>query len=276
MNALIAALLLATAGQDDATPLPPEPTQQPLPAEWPAPPKPQPRELYKLHLAVDIPLIVVGGAAGLVRILFENQLVHKDCPCNPDGINSLDRWTVHYHSQAASIAADATVYGVLSALPLVDLFALGFGRAWGEDLVVYVEALAVDTALQNATNFIVARPRPRTYAGDPAFVGAGEGYLSFYAGHVSTTFAGLAVAAYTIRKRYGEQVWPWFVGALIASSVGVERVASGHHFPTDVAVAAVVGTGIGIGVPWLHLRRWETHVQIAPLGAHGLGLAGTF
>jgi len=232
--------------------------------------------VYKLHLAVDIPLIVVGGAAGLVRILFENQLVHKDCPCNTDGINSLDRWTVHYHSQAASIAADATVYGVLSALPLVDLFALGFGRAWGEDLVVYVEALAVDTALQNATNFIVARPRPRTYAGDPAFVNSGEGYLSFYAGHVSTAFAGLAVAAYTIRKRYGEQVWPWIVGALIASSVAVERVASGHHFPTDVGVAAVVGTGIGIAVPWLHLRRWETRVQIAPVGAHGLGLAGTF
>jgi membrane-associated phospholipid phosphatase len=232
--------------------------------------------VYQVHLAIDIPLIVVGGAAGLARVLFENQLVHKDCPCSPDGINSLDRWTVHYHSQAASIVADATVYSVLSALPLVDLFALGFGRAWGEDLVIYVEALAVDTALQNATNFIVARPRPRTYAGDPAFVGAGEGYLSFYAGHVSTAFAGLAVAAYTIRKRYGEQVWPWFVGALIASSVGVERVASGHHFPTDVAVAAVVGTGIGIAVPWLHLRRWDTHVQIAPVGAHGLGLAGTF
>ena len=276
MNALIAALLLATAGQDDTTSTLPEPMQQPLPADWTPPPKPQPREVYGVHLAIDIPVIVVGGAAGLVRILFENKLVHKDCPCNPDGINRLDRWTVRYHSEAASITADATVYSVLSALPLVDLFALGFGRAWGEDLVVYVEALAVDTALQNATNFIVARPRPRTYAGDPAFVNSGEGYLSFYAGHVSTAFAGLAVAAYTIRKRYGEQVWPWIVGALIASSVAVERVASGHHFPTDVGVAAVVGTGIGIAVPWLHLRRWETRVQIAPVGAHGLGLAGTF
>jgi membrane-associated phospholipid phosphatase len=276
VNALIAALLLATAGQDDTTSTLPEPMQQPLPADWTPPPKPQPREVYGVHLAIDIPVIVVGGAAGLVRILFENKLVHKDCPCNPDGINRLDRWTVRYHSEAASIAADATVYSVLSALPLVDLFALGFGRAWGEDLVVYVEALAVDTALQNATNFIVARPRPRTYAGDPAFVNSGEGYLSFYAGHVSTAFAGLAVAAYTIRKRYGEQVWPWIVGALIASSIAVERVASGHHFPTDVGVAAVVGTGIGIGVPWLHLRRWDTKVQIAPVGAHGLGLAGTF
>jgi membrane-associated phospholipid phosphatase len=276
VNALMAALLLAVASQDEATPTPPVPVQQPPSTDPTPPPNPQPREVYKVHLAIDIPLIVVGGAAGLARVLFENKLVHKDCPCDPSGINRLDRWTVEYHSKAASIAADATVYSVLSALPLVNLFALGFGRAWGEDLVVYAEALTVDTALQNATNFIVARPRPRTYAGDPAFVNSGEGYLSFYAGHVSTAFAGLAVAAYTIRKRYGEQVWPWIVGALIASSVAVERVASGHHFPTDVTVAAVVGTGIGIGVSWLHLRRWHTHVQITPVGVHGLGLAGTF
>ena len=276
MNTLVAALLVAVVGQEDATPTPPAPEQLPPPADWAPAPKPQAREVYDVHLAVDIPLIVVGGAAGLARILFEDKLVRKRCPCDSAGINRLDRWTVGYHSAAASIVADATVYSVLSALPLVDLFALGFGRAWGEDLVVYVEALAVDTALQNATNFIVARPRPRTYAGDPAFLRSGEGYLSFYAGHVSTAFAGLAVAGYTIRKRYGEKVWPWIVGALIASSVAVERVASGHHFPTDVAVAAVVGTGIGIAVPWLHLRRWETHVQIVPVGAHGLGLAGAF
>jgi len=233
-------------------------------------------EVYKLHLAADIPVILVGGGAGLVRILFENKLARISCPCDSAGINRLDRWTVGYHSQAASVAADATVYGVLIALPLVDLLDLGFGRALGEDVVVYVEALAVSTAIQNATNFIVARPRPRSYAGDPAFVNTGEGYVSFYAGHVSTVSAGLAVAALTIRKRYGERVWPWIVGALITASVAVERVASGHHFPTDVAVAAVAGTAVGFAVPWLHFRRGETHVQIAPIGANGLGLVGAF
>ena len=133
-----------------------------------------------------------------------------------------------------------------------------------------------DAALQNATNFIVARPRPRTYAGDPASLASGDGYLSFYAGHVATAFAMASVAAFTIRKRYGERIWPWIVGGLIASSVAVERVASGDHFPTDVGVAALVGTGIGITVPWLHLRQGEIHAQIAPVGANGLGLVGTF
>jgi len=271
------AVLLAVAGQDDATPTPPPAPEQESPPEASAPaPKAQAPEVYRVRLAVDIPIIVAGGGVGLARILFENKLARISCPCDSASINRLDRWTVGYHSQVASVAADATVYGVLIALPIVDLLDLGFGRALGEDVVVYVEALAVTTAIQNATNFIVARPRPRSYAGDPAFINTGEGYVSFYAGHVSTVSAGLAVVALTIRKRYGEQVWPWIVGALITASVAVERVASGHHFPTDVTVGAVAGTTVGLAVPWLHFRRGETHVQIAPLGVNGLGLVGAF
>jgi membrane-associated phospholipid phosphatase len=276
MSTLMAVLLLAVASQDDATPAPPAQVQDPVPEASAPAPKPQAPEVYKVRLAADIPIIVVGVGAGVARELFRDKLARKSCPCDSASINGLDRWTVGYHSQAASVAADVTVYGVLIALPFVDLIDVGFGRALGEDVVVYVEALAVSTAIQNATNFIVARPRPRSYQNDPAMANTGEGYLSFYAGHVSTVSAGLAVAAITLRKRYGEQVWPWIVGALITSSVAVERVASGHHFPTDVAVAAVAGTAVGFAVPWLHFRHGETLVQIAPVGANGLGLVGAF
>jgi hypothetical protein len=208
----MAVLLLAVAGQNDATPTPPAQVQEPLPEASAPAPKAQAPEVYRLRLAADIPIIVAGVGAGLARVLFKDKLARKSCPCDSASINRLDRWTVGYHSQAASVAADVTVYGVLIALPFVDLLDVGFGRALGEDVVVYVEALAVSTAIQNATNFITARPRPRSYAGDPAMANSGEGYLSFYAGHVSTVSAGLAVVALTIRKRYGEQVWPWIVG----------------------------------------------------------------
>jgi membrane-associated phospholipid phosphatase len=270
--AIVSFAALAPASSHAEESRPPAPALPP-----PAPePKPQAREVYQLHLAVDIPVTVVAGSAGLVRVFFKDSLARKSCPCDSAGINRLDRGSVGNDSAAASTAADVTVYGVMFALPLVDLLDVGIGRAWGEDLMVYAETLAIDTALQNATNFITARPRPRTYAGDPAFVGSGEGYLSFYAGHVATAFSSLSMAAFTIRKRYGEQVWPWIVVGLVGGSVAFERVASGEHFPTDVAVAAVVGTGIGITVPWLHVRGGDTRVQIVPLGAHGLGLAGAF
>ena len=218
----------------------------------------------------------MAGSAALVRVLFEDELARKRCPCDPAGINALDRGTVGNHSTAAGRAADVTVYGVMAALPLADLVDLGFARAWAQDLGVYAETLAIDTALQNATNFIVSRPRPRTYAGDPQYLHSGEGYVSFYAGHVATAFSALSMAAFTISRRYGEQVWPWIVAGLIASSVAVERVASGHHFPTDVAVAAVAGSAIGIAVPWLHLRRGRSPVSITPMAGGGLGLVGHF
>lgn len=271
---MVMALLVAVLSQEDPGATPPAPVSPPPPAAFT--PAPRPREVYELHLAVDVPVTVVGGGVALVRVFFRDQLARISCPCDPSSINALDRGTVGNHSRAASIAADVTAFGLPVALPLADLIALGLGRPLGQDLMVFAETLAIDTALQNAVNFIVARPRPLTYAGDPAFVASGEGYLSFYAGHVSTSFAALAATAFTIRKRYGEQIWPWIVGGLIASSVAVERVASGHHFPTDVTVAAAVGTAIGITVPWLHVRRGEAQVQIVPLGAEGVGLAGAF
>jgi PAP2 superfamily protein len=237
---------------------------------------PRSPDIYKVHLAIDVPVTVVGGSAALVRVLFEDRLARKSCPCDPASVNALDRGTVGNHSAAASLAANVTVYGVMAALPLADVIDVGWGRTWADDMVVYAETIAVDTGLQNAANFIVARPRPRTYAGDPDFVNSGEGYLSFYAGHVSTAFAMLSMAAFTVRYRHGEHVWPWIVAGLVAASVGFERVASGHHFPTDVAVAAVAGSAIGITIPWLHLRRSTSRVTLTGMAGHGLGLAGEF
>jgi membrane-associated phospholipid phosphatase len=277
MNLLLAGLLLTApdpaSGQPVATHAASGP---PLPSATSPAARPRRRAIYELHLAIDIPVTVAAGSVALVRILFRDQLVPRTCPCDPSSINAFDRGTVGNHSASAVTAADVTVYGVMAALPVIDLFDLGFGRTLAEDLMVYVETIAIDTALQNATNFLTARPRPRTYAGDPDFVTSGEGYLSFYAGHVATAFATLSMAAFTIRNRHGEQVWPWIVAGLIGSSVAVERVASGDHFPSDVAVAAVVGTAIGIAVPWLHLRHSQARVAIVPMAGQGAGVIARF
>ncbi len=238
-----------------------------------------PREVYQLNLAVDIPVTLVAGSVGFVRAFLTDKLARISCPCDPAGLNAIDRGTVGNRSHAASVAADVTVYGTMFALPLLDLFDLGVSRAFGEDFVVYVETLAVNTAIQNMVNFAVARPRPLAYAGDPAFQDTGAGYQSFYAGHVATAFAALSAASFTLHKRYGTGIWPWLTTGLIGTSVALERVVSGHHFPTDVAVAAVMGTAIGITVPWLHTRTRSVGLAIVPVpvaGGQGAGLAGTF
>jgi membrane-associated phospholipid phosphatase len=236
-----------------------------------------PPEIYRLHLAVDIPVSIVGGALGLAREIWRDDLARKTCPCNPASLNALDRLAVGNHSRAADLTASITAWGLLGVLPALDLIDVGANRAFVEDFVVFAETVAVDTGLQNIVNFAVGRPRPLAYAGDPAYLNSGEGYLSFYAGHVATTFSAMAVGAFTVSRRHGARVWPWLATLVVGGSVAVERVLSGHHFPTDVGAAAVVGTTIGIAIPWLHLAESSSPVTIGPstLGP-GLALGGRF
>lgn len=185
-----------------------------------------PLDVYDVHLAVDLPVIAVGATAGLLRTYLGNHIVDQRCPCSVDEINSLDRHFVGNHSDAAGLTSDITVGLALAVPPLVDLFVLGPRRAFLDDVIVAAETVMVSTLFQQVANFGHQRPRPRTYAGDPADLNRGEGYLSFLAGHVATTTAVLAAASFTIRRRYGERVWPWIVTGLVAASVGTWYLAS--------------------------------------------------
>jgi membrane-associated phospholipid phosphatase len=226
---------------------------------------------------IDIPIILVGATAGLMRTYLANHHVRQRCPCSLDEINSFDRGFVGNHSDGAGLASDLTVGLALAVPPVLDLFVVGAKRAFAEDLVVLTEAVMVSTLFQQVANFGYQRPRPRTYEGLAANVHGGEGYLSFLAGHVATTAAVLTAASFTIRQRYGEQVWPWVVTGLVAGSVGTERLLAGYHFPTDVALGAALGLGVGLVVPWLHARHREMELGVSPTaGGYGLALLGTF
>ena len=232
--------------------------------------------VYDVRLSVDIPVIVLGATAGLLRTYLGNHHVDQRCPCSPDEINSFDRRFVGNHSDAAGLASDITVVLALSVPPILDLVVLGRKRALAEDLIVVAETVMVSTLFQQVANFGYQRPRPRTYAGDVSDLNRGEGYLSFLAGHVATTTAVLAASSYTLRRRYGEHVWPWVVTGLVAASVGVERVLGGYHFPSDVVLGAALGLGVGLAVPWLHARRPEMRLTVAPTSRGGLALLGQF
>ena len=67
-----------------------------------------------------------------------------------------------------------------------------------EDATVYVDTLSVNGALVTAAKYIVQRPLPRTYAGDPALVNQPGGYRSFYSGHTSLVVAALSATAVTL------------------------------------------------------------------------------
>ena len=268
----IAGVLWAAVASGGASAAPPVP-------EDAHPEDARPLEIYDVRLAVDIPVTLAAAGTGFARVIFAKQLARISCPCDPSQVNALDRPAIGYHNHVAATASDWTTWGLIGLMPIADLTDLGFSRAMGEDFLVYAETLTVDTAIQNIVNFATARPRPLAYANDPKYLTSTEGYLSFYAGHVTTAFAAMSAASFTLGRRHGQRVWPWIVTAVVAGSVAVERVASGFHFPTDVMVAAVAGTGFGIGIPWLHLRARQAGLAFALApgpGGRGLSLATRF
>jgi membrane-associated phospholipid phosphatase len=234
---------------------------------------PPPRTVYRLDARVDGTLVVASGLAIGLPALLASRIVDERCPCDRDAVNALDRGAIGNHDDTTATASTVTV-GLAVAVPLaLDWALLGPGDALAADVVVFAEALLVNGALTQLAKYSVQRPTPRTYAGDPALLRSPRGYRSFYSGHTSTAAAALTAAAFTARQRYGERGWPWLVAAAVVSSVAVERVAAGRHFPTDVVAGAAAGTAIGLGVPWLHLR--SPALQLVPRPG-GLGLAARF
>jgi membrane-associated phospholipid phosphatase len=235
----------------------------------------QSRSVYQIRPAVDVSLTVAGAVVAAIRLFGTDAIVRRSCPCDPDTLNPLDRGTVRYHDRAL-LPVSHVALGLMIAVPIIlDAIDLGFTKPFFEDLLILVETLSINTALQAGTALMVQRPRPLSYAGDPGIIDKGEGYVSFYAGHAATAVATMSVVAQTLHLRYGHRVWPWLLPIAMGTAMGVMRIASGDHFPTDTIVGALAGLVVGIAVPGLHARVPDAQVRLVPAPG-GAGLAGKF
>jgi membrane-associated phospholipid phosphatase len=239
----------------------------------PDPPTTSPRPVYRLDARADGTIMAVSALTIGIPALLASRIIDERCPCDRGGVNGFDRSAIRNHDDTLAVLSTVTV-GLAVASPLaLDWALLGRGDALTSDALVFAEVLLVNGALTQLVKYSVQRPLPRTYAGDPRFLRDPRGYRSFYSGHTSTAAAALTAAAFTARQRYGEHVWPWLVDAAVASSVALERVAAGRHFPTDVIVGAAAGAAVGVAVPWLHRRSPALFLVPRP---GGIDLAGRY
>ena len=189
--------------------------------------------------------------------------VTPHCPCDPSQVPSFDRVALHWHSQAAEVASNLTEVLALLAPLGVDLLDVGLGQALFEDMVVYSEVLSITGTATEVAKYGVQRPRPYVYVStSPSVLRSPASYTSFFSGHATVTFGALTTLAMTETLRHGPKVWPWLLMGLVGTSVAVERVLAGQHFPSDVAVGAAVGIGTGVLVPLLHRRESAAGPQV--------------
>lgn len=155
------------------------------------------------------------------------------------------------------------------------------GDESGRDFATYTLMFAQALALQNGLNLLVRSmelwPRPYIYATEgegleKAESAKGEAYGSFFSGHASAAFT---VAVFTgewfsdvyPNSPYKDIVWASSLSA--AGLVGALRIAAGKHYPTDVIVGALVGTGVSFSVIGLHKKSGDRVSLYAGLNTAG-------
>jgi len=232
------------------------------------------RNPYSVDWARDLSVTGVAAAGWIGPELLRNQLVNPSCPCSVRDLNPLDRSTGRVQHAAPKLASDigiASVYALSFALDALDT---GVNRddltSWLEDAVVIAQALAINGALNAVAKVSFSRPRPLLYGRpgtDPALVD-GENYASFYSEHTSGAFAaGLAYAqTFALRHPKGPARFIMYAAAFAAgSAIAALRVSAGMHFPSDVLVGAIVGSTVGMTVPWLHARHPTLQLSLVAL-----------
>jgi membrane-associated phospholipid phosphatase len=219
--------------------------------------------LYRAHAALDVGISLSGaalwvGAFAVVSTLTPNRLCD---PCNRDEVNAIDRPFIGFHNPAWRPVGHSLYALPMMLFVVLDMRDVGFRRwkIWLTDALIIMEAMVLQGAVTEIWRRSIQRPRPFLYEPGvyPDDRRNSEATYSFYSGHVSSVFSLVTGIAYTwtlrhTRSRFVPLVW---VSVMLAASLApIARVASGDHFPTDVFVGAVVGTGFGLA--WPALRHY--------------------
>lgn len=245
------------------------------------------RSPYEVEPTFEVPLTLGTFAAVGTPRLFINEIVDPPCPgvCDPSNINGLDRYAISRRSSTWATVSDIMFFGSFlmpHALGAMDQLYDGSEDGWegyGKDALVLGETLAFTLLLNENLSVIFQRARPLAYNPDvPAEKRlTGDSALSFPSGHVAGPFAMATAYTRLFYQRHPDSpmVWPIAIGMYgmgVLTAVG--RMEDGQHFPTDVIAGAMMGTSMGLIVPWLHEGSEERAVTATAVPG-GIGLRYT-
>ena len=234
----------------------------------------QTRAPFELRWEVDLPITAASAVIGSAWLL-RNELGPAPCAplCDRERLAVFDRFAAGWYQPDVKLASDLGVAALLGVGAALLYFDAGFA-----DLALGSEAVLVTSAIVVTSMLGMRRPRPFLYGEDAprSERELGGAAVSFPSGHTAHAFA-LALALFQIQHaRHPFCDGPYWVlaGTLtLATGVGVTRIVSGDHFPSDVLAGALIGSAIGWLVPELH--RAAPDVTLVP-HADGLSLSGRF
>jgi undecaprenyl-diphosphatase len=124
----------------------------------------------------------------------------------------------------------------------VGLMWLGGVRGRRAGIATALASLSATYLVQRLVKPVFRRKRPFVDR-DVLVVGIKPLDASFPSGHTASSFAGATAIA-----TFYPSAAP--LAFTLAGGVGLSRVYLGHHFPSDVAVGAAAGAGIGAIIAW--------------------------
>jgi membrane-associated phospholipid phosphatase len=238
---------------------------------------------YELNWPEETAAISIGALAGIsslyinknITALTQEQIGHL----NINDINGFDRFATSYYSPKLANISDAVVLTALAS-PALLLISPEVRNDWTTVGTMYAETALLTAGLSNLTKGLFKRTRPYAYNPDAPMSERTEAdaRLSFFSGHTAIAFS----SAVFLSKVYSD-IYPdskyipyiWSGSLLVATSVGLLRMFSGKHFPTDVLTGAVFGSLIGWAIPELHKKIKGGNVNMN-VGAMGIAFTYMF
>ena len=161
-------------------------------------------------------------------------------PCDPATLPGIDRWAVSTEKPGWDIASSVGEFGLMAGT-WYELYKLPNGT---KHLAASVEAAAWNYGVTRLAKAAFNGNRPVLYTEDGIEAqGSLTSHRSMYSGHTSTSFVLATSYVLSMSHKNGlDRFWP----LIAAAGVGAMRVAAGKHFPTDVLVGAVMGSGTAI------------------------------
>ena len=238
--------------------------------------------LYRIKWSVDLPLVIGGAALDLynfAKISDHNSTsIEKLNSLKRDDLFFLDRWGVHPYSHSIDQLSYVPFY-VAMPLPLI---VFGFDNRMRQDFwkltYLYGEAVILTGVLYTSAVHWFPRLRPLTYESSSPLEERqnSNSRNSFFAGHVALVGTSAFFIASTWCAYHPESniKWVFYTGAgVITGLTGWWRSQAGEHFPTDIALGAAIGVGMGMLVPRFHMpKKLAKQVSLTPVGPTGPGL----